>query len=191
MLLVAALLVSLAPAPEIVHVVVGGVDRQAIVYKPSQSTSAKPPVLFAFHGHGGSPERMNGRAHFETLWPEAIVVYPQGLPTTIQDPTQVGPGWVLSVKESNRDIKLFDALRKDVIDHYNGDPNHVFAFGFSNGAMFMYTLWSLRGSQLAGLGSSEGCMIETMKLAPPRPFTPNGLAPTTCDSDPGAKCDAS
>jgi len=113
---------------------------------------------------------MNGRAHFENLWPEAIIVYPQGLPTTIQGLSQLAPGWEIDVKESNRDIKLFDALRKDMLARYNGDPNHVFAFGFSNGAFFMYTLWSLRGSQLAGIGSSEGCMLETMKLAPPKPF---------------------
>ena len=32
---------------------VGGAKREALVYPPSQ-TSAKAPVIFAFHGHGGT-----------------------------------------------------------------------------------------------------------------------------------------
>src|SRR5262249_36068615 len=60
---------------------VDGVARQALVYAPTAaSTSGKIPVVFAFHGHGGN---MNNASHsnFQGLWPEALVVYAQGLPT--------------------------------------------------------------------------------------------------------------
>ena len=87
----ASILLACCSEPTKIHLDVDGVDREAIVFAPSRRTSSKPPVLFAFHGHGGSPERMNDRAHFETLWPEAVVVYPQGLPTVIQDPTKGAP----------------------------------------------------------------------------------------------------
>ncbi|HTQ08988.1 MAG TPA: hypothetical protein VMI31_02845 [Fimbriimonadaceae bacterium] len=156
--------------PSKIHLLVDGLDRTALVYLPTRKTSAKPPILIAFHGHGGSPERLEGRAKLEDLWPDAIVVYPYGLPMTLQNPAEHGPGWVVDAKEDNRDIRFFDALLKKVVGDYRGDPAHVFAFGFSNGAIFMYTLWNLRGRELAGIGSAEGCLLTAMNLSPPKPF---------------------
>jgi len=153
-----------------IHVKIEGVDRQALVFLPTHQTSAKPPILFAFHGHGGSAERLQGRSKLEELWPEAIVIFPIGLPTTHKKPPEEDLGWVVDATESNRDLKLFDALRKKAITEYNGDPKHLFAFGFSYGAIFMYTLWNMRGKELAGLGSAEGCMMADLNLSPPKPF---------------------
>jgi polyhydroxybutyrate depolymerase len=33
---------------------VDGIQREALVYLPSRSSNSKPPVIFAFHGHGGN-----------------------------------------------------------------------------------------------------------------------------------------
>lgn len=116
-MVIAALLLAASTQPNRIHVTVDGVDREAIVYGPSHRTAAKSPVLFAFHGHGGSPERMNARAHFETLWPEAVVVYPQGLPTVVQDRANNAPGWALEAKESNRDTSFsMRFVRPSLID---------------------------------------------------------------------------
>jgi len=60
---------------------VAGVEREALFYLPSTSSEFKPPVILALHGHRGN---MYFAAHgmvFQDSWPEASVVYPQGLPT--------------------------------------------------------------------------------------------------------------
>src|SRR6478672_9728200 len=60
---------------------VDGVEREALVFLPSVSSKSKPPVIFAFHGHGGNMHFAARGMAFQNFWPEAIVVYPQGLPT--------------------------------------------------------------------------------------------------------------
>ena len=73
-------LLALAPSvPERMAWKIDGVTREALVYSPSKKSDNGPPLVFAFHGHGG---RMQGAARmfgFHDLWPEAVVVYPQGL----------------------------------------------------------------------------------------------------------------
>src|SRR4051812_1886788 len=57
---------------------VGTDTREALVYNPSGS---KKPVIFCWHGHGGTHTFAARKFGFHQLWPEAVVVYPQGLPT--------------------------------------------------------------------------------------------------------------
>lgn len=148
----------LLDTPARIQVNVDNLERQALIVAPSQTTTAKPPVLFMFHGHGGSADRCFNRFHFEKAWPDAVVVYPDGLPITLGDPTKNGKGWVLDCNEQNRDIKLFDVLREKVVKDFHGDPKRVFACGFSNGGMFMYTLWTMRPHQLAAVCPSGACI---------------------------------
>ena len=60
---------------------VDGVEREALVYLPSTASKSNPPVIFAFHGHGGNMHFAARGMTFQDHWPQAIVVYPQGLPT--------------------------------------------------------------------------------------------------------------
>lgn len=130
---------------------VGGVSREALVHLPQDSGSA--PVIFAFHGHGGFDIGFASKA-FETQWPEALVVYPQGLPTKDSK-----PGWQTSVGEVNsktgikdQDLKFFDAMLATFDNNYNADTQKIFAHGWSNGGMFVYNvLWAARGSKFAAL----------------------------------------
>jgi polyhydroxybutyrate depolymerase len=55
---------------------VDNVQREALVFLPSTSTKAKPPVMFASHGHGGNMHFAARGMAFQNFWPEAIVVYP-------------------------------------------------------------------------------------------------------------------
>ena len=65
---------------------VDGLPRGALVFTPHAKQSAdKHPLVIAFHGHGGDMLRSSVRMHIQTLWPEAIVVYPQGLSTSTAD----------------------------------------------------------------------------------------------------------
>ena len=76
---------------------VDGLQREALVFVPQNiDASSKPaPVVFGFHGHGGSAMNAVRSFHFHTLWPEAIVVYMQGIPTPgrLTDPDGKRNGW--------------------------------------------------------------------------------------------------
>ena len=137
---------------------ISGVTREALVH-PATGGSGQPAVIFAFHGHGGTDLGFAERA-FEVSWPEAIVVYPQGLPTqSHEDKAGKSAGWQHSVGEVNnrtgiqdQDIKFFDAMLSTFNKSYNANMNHIFVHGWSNGGDFVYNvLWTARGSKLAAL----------------------------------------
>src|SRR4051812_3823749 len=68
---------------------VDGVKREAIVYSPSAKTaSGKVPLVLAFHGHGDTVDNFQD-VDLQAHWPQAIVVYPQGLPSARDG----APGW--------------------------------------------------------------------------------------------------
>ena len=168
MLLASLLLLVHAVTPDTIHVTVDGVDRVAYAFAPSTQTNAKPPVLFMYHGHGGSAERCMQRFYVEKRWPEAVVVYCDGLP--VEGGGGNGQGWVLDANEQNRDIKFFDALLPKVLTQYHADPKKVFAWGFSNGGMFMYTLWALRADKFAAFCASGSCIYtDDTHLSVPKP----------------------
>src|SRR5579885_3164201 len=91
---------------------VDGLQRMALVFAPQTSGAGeKHPLVFAFHGHGGNPRSISQGMHLQDLWPEAIVVYPQGLPARSRiDPQGLRPGWQFgSGENADRDLKFFDA----------------------------------------------------------------------------------
>ncbi|MBS1716886.1 MAG: hypothetical protein JSS72_04045 [Armatimonadetes bacterium] len=163
------LLTATLQSPEVIHATIDGVDRRATIFAPTVP-SANPPVVFAFHGHGGSDESAAQRMNIQAAWPQAVVVYLCGLPiASAGDPTGQAKGWLVERSETNRDVKLFDAVYARVMPEYHCDKRKAFAMGFSMGAMFVYPLWSLRGDKFAACASIEGCLLESMPLSP-KPF---------------------
>lgn len=81
---------------------VDGNQRQAIVFAPAPTTSKiKHPLVFGFHGHGGNMQGASQLMHIQTLLPEAIVVYPQGLNTPRpKDPPGNSPGWQFEANQA-------------------------------------------------------------------------------------------
>jgi polyhydroxybutyrate depolymerase len=132
-----------------------GTTREALVYFP-QLVQPAAPILFVFHGHDGTAAGF-ARHQIELLWPEAIVVYAQGLPTpTPSDPSGTKPGWQDSVGEigqtgvKDQDLLFFDEMLKSFAPYIN--LKLVFVHGFSNGGGLIYNvLWTKRGSLLAGM----------------------------------------
>lgn len=131
-----------------------GVKRTALVFSPSSPRNA--PIVFAFHGHGGSARNASRNFAIHRHWPEAIVVYPQGLPTKSGiDPEGKRAGWQNSVGvEGDRDLALFDAMLDTFVKSGQADPKRVYAMGHSNGGRFTYLLWAERGDRLAAVGPS-------------------------------------
>jgi polyhydroxybutyrate depolymerase len=149
-----------------------GVKREALVFAPSPTGgAAKHPLVFAFHGHGGN---MNGAAqgmHIQTIWPEAIVVYPQGLKTPSRiDPQGLRPGWQAEAGQlGDRDLRLFDEMLATMRQKLSVDGARIYATGFSNGAVFSYLLWAARGKTLAAFGICAGRLSPSEHLTEPRP----------------------
>jgi polyhydroxybutyrate depolymerase len=130
---------------------VGNDTREALVYNPP---GGKKPVVFAWHGHGGNRNLAARKFAVHKHWPEAVVVYPQGLPTPAPqvDPDGKRTGWQKYVGDQNdRDLKLFDAMRKTCLSEYGGDAARVFSVGHSNGGFFTYLLAAARPGQLAAI----------------------------------------
>ncbi|MEI6518710.1 MAG: hypothetical protein WCO98_01490 [bacterium] len=130
---------------------VDGFTRTALV---STGHSDNPPLLLVFHGFGGYASSMESLTKFHQLWPEATVVYPQGLDVVKPSIQYWAPGWPDYPDEyktadainqyHDRDIHFIDALLTLMRNKYQIDQNHVYATGFSNGATFSYLLYTLR-----------------------------------------------
>lgn len=145
---------------------VGRATREALVFAPKSAATTPAPVVFAFHGHGGTMQTAVTIFEIHKAWEDAIVVYPQGLPTpTPGDPQGTKPGWVTTESDDNRDLRFFDAMLESLEKEYRVDRRRVFATGNSNGGFFTYTLWAQRPDVLtavapgaATLGRSEGML---------------------------------
>src|ERR1051325_873956 len=129
---------------------VDGVTREAFVHLPASAKTTPAPVVFVFHGHGGSMTNSAHQFGLHTVWPEAIIVYPQGLntPGRLTDLEGKHPGWQKDVgDQGDRDLKFFDAMLSSLKQDYKVETKRVYATGHSNGAGFTYLLWEARGEQ--------------------------------------------
>jgi polyhydroxybutyrate depolymerase len=107
------------------------------------------------------------------LWPEAMVVYPQGLPTpgAITDPQGREPGWQSNVgKERDRDLKFFDAMLADLVKDYHPDAKRIYCTGHSNGGAFTYLLWAERGDTFAAMAPSAALIARGADKLKPKPM---------------------
>jgi len=156
---------------------INGVAREALVHPPSGGTSTAAPVIFVFHGHGGTDVAFAAK-QFELLWPQAIVVYPQGLITqTIVPPiTCLKSGWQAKLGEINckngvkdQDLLFFDAMYNTLTTKYKVNTKQVFVHGWSQATDFVYcVLWAARRDKFAALGPAGGNLDTTAgKLAIP------------------------
>jgi polyhydroxybutyrate depolymerase len=154
--------------------VIDGVQRQAFVLAPAGASRSaeRLPLLFAFHGHGGNMVQTAAQMRFDKVWPTAIVVYMQGLPTeTDGDPSGEQPGWQQEPGQfADRDLKFFDAVLAAVRKALPVDDNRVYATGFSNGGIFTYLLWGTRPKTFAALAVVAAEKFPGVHLAVPIPF---------------------
>lgn len=129
---------------------VEGTARHAIVVPPRVPSAGAVPAVIVFHGHGGTGRAM-ARRRFHDHWPEAVVVYPQGLPTaTPRDPEGQRSGWQSRTDAAdNRDLAFFDAMLATLRTDYAVD--RVCVAGHSNGGGFAYLLAAARGAHLAAI----------------------------------------
>jgi polyhydroxybutyrate depolymerase len=150
---------------------VDGRTRTALAYFPDTVLPSGSPLVFVFHGHGGSAQSSANGFAIHERWPEAICVYMQGIPTPSKlDPMGKQNGWQRMEGEfENRDLKFFDTMLTELRRHHKIDSRRIYATGFSNGAFFTYALWAARGDQLAAVAPCGGFAGDNLKLLKPKP----------------------
>lgn len=151
---------------------VDGIERTALV-SPNSVPAPKEgsPLVLIFHGHGGTARFAANRFNIHAHWPEAVVVYPQGLPTVSNRDLQgQRSGWqILPGQQSDRDLKLFDAVLDWAKKKYKIDGSRIYAGGHSNGGFFSYVLWVSRGDKIAAFAPSAAVFGNKATNANPKP----------------------
>lgn len=166
--LVGLLLILAAPgaSAEVVRWQVDGETREAIVYAPAASRGGgRVPLVLSFHGRGDNMRNFQ-HTSVHVAWPDAIVVYFQGLET------RGGlTGWQVEQGEDNdRDLKLVDEALASLRRAYNIDDDRIYATGFSNGGMFTYLLWAERPGMFAAYAPVAGRLRPSVQPRQPRPL---------------------
>jgi polyhydroxybutyrate depolymerase len=147
---------------------IGGDTRTATVYAPAAARGgARLPLVFSFHGRGDDVQNFQ-HTDLQVAWPDAIVVYFQGLDTGSRGGLA---GWQVERGENNdRDLKLVDAALASLRTKYAIDDDRVYATGFSNGAMFTYLLWAERPGVFAAYAPNAGRLRPSVRPTQPRPL---------------------
>lgn len=151
--------------------IVKGVKRTAVVVLPAKTEGA--PLILGFHGHGGNGGFCARRWNLQALWPEAIVVYPNGLPTrTPRDPDGGKPGWQMfgGGLVPNRDLDLVEAILETARREWRVDEKRLYCTGHSNGGGFTYYLWGQKPTLFAALGVVAGAGDRLIRNAKPCPL---------------------
>ena len=125
---------------------VEGVKRKAIVYIPDKDVLKNTPLIFIWHGHGGSAENFIKRFPLYNFLKNSIIVYPQGINSkSPRDINAERTGWQHQIGDYNdRDVKFFDIMYSFFSNNYSLDIDKVYCTGSSNGGAFTYILLQLR-----------------------------------------------
>ena len=143
---------------------VGGETREALVYVPDAAGSQGPaPLVMSFHGFGDNMQNFRYTNIHET-WPEAIVVYFQGLVRR-----QGMLGWQVERDDMDRDLTLVDVALSALRETYDIDDNRIYATGFSNGGMFTYLLWAERPGLFAAFAPVAARLPSSVRPTRPKP----------------------
>jgi polyhydroxybutyrate depolymerase len=129
---------SRAAAAEVMRWQVDGETREAIVYVPASPGEKATPLVLSFHGYGDNMQNFQ-YTNIHVAWPDAIVVYFQGL-----ERRGGLPGWQVERGGGDRDLKLVDVALRSLRETYSIDDERIYATGYSNGGMFTYLLWAER-----------------------------------------------
>src|SRR5262245_16606451 len=151
---------------------VGDATREALVYAPAKAATEPSPLVFVFHGHGGTMKFASTKMAVHEHWPEAICVYPQGLPTPgkLTDPEGKKSGWQHGPKEQDdRDLAFFDEMLKSLRKDCKVDDKRIYVTGHSNGGRFTQLLWAERGEVFAAVAPSGTTASNLTKSLKPKP----------------------
>ena len=152
-----------ATAQEVLRWQIDGEAREAIVYAPAAPSEAGAPLVLSFHGFGDNMQNFQ-YTNVHVAWPEAIVVYFQGLPRR-----RGLPGWQVERGGGDPDLQLVDVALRSLRETYDVDDDRIYATGFSNGGMFTYLLWAERPGVFAAYAPVAARLRPSVRPSQPRP----------------------
>ena len=138
-----------------------GEDREYLMYVPdSYDGTNSVPILFNFHGFGGSVEEFMEYADLRSVAETNtfILVYPQGScleGSSHWNPCPNGP----DNKSEADDFGFVEAMINQISSEYNIDLDRVYAGGYSNGGMMAYGLANYKSDLIASVASISGTML--------------------------------
>ena len=171
---------TLPPSSEINYginefeVIFDQIPRQYIVYIPENYNHSIPtPILFAFHGFGGSNNFIMNSAEFNEIADQEnfIVVYPQGsLILNLLAHWNVGGFTQIS---NTDDVAFVDYLISSLSQMYNINLDRVYATGMSNGGFMSFLLACQLSNKIAAIASVTGSMTtQTLNECDPQREVP-------------------
>ncbi len=137
-----------------------GLQREYILYVPaSYSSSDTVPLVFSFHGMGGTAQGQMEDHDFRPIADTAgfIIAHPQGV-------SNLGPAaWNIQGDSSAADdigftVAMIDSIAVD----YNIDRDRIYSTGKSLGGFFSIHLAGQISNQIAAIASVSGTMTQNM-----------------------------
>ena len=136
--------------------------REYVSYIPnSYDGTSSIPLLFNFHGFGGSASEyleyadMRSLAESDTF----VLIYPQGSclnGSSHWNPCPSGG----DNKSTADDVGFVESILNEISSQYNIDPERIYATGYSNGGMMAYGLANYKSDLIAAVGSVSGAMLD-------------------------------
>jgi polyhydroxybutyrate depolymerase len=138
----------------------GAFTRTFVVRVPATYDARTPgPLIFLFHPFGMNAQYMQGRVQIPRIWPEAIAVYPNGMPRIGEGAGGLQPAWQTRPGElDDRDLAFFDAMLDYLRANHCFDEKRVFVMGYSNGAGLASVLACERARFIAGVAIASGSL---------------------------------
>jgi polyhydroxybutyrate depolymerase len=141
-----------------------GMNREYILYVPnSYDGTSAVPLLFNFHGFGGSASEFINDADMraEAEANSFILVYPQG--SCLNGASHWNPCPIDGDNKSSADdVGFVEALVNEVSSQYTIDLERIYAAGYSNGGMMAYGLANYKSNLIAAVASVSGSMLDCL-----------------------------
>ena len=115
------------------RITVDGAQREYLLLVPERSSASALPLVFNFHGSGGSPQGQLANSDFVRVVSENgfLAVLPQGAYTN----TRSSRSWNADLDPGGvNDVALVRAIIADVERDYAVDGSRIYSTGFSGGA---------------------------------------------------------
>ena len=167
-----------------------GINREYVLYVPNSYNGTSPvPLLFNFHGFGGSASSFMNDADMRAVAESNtfILIYPQGScanGASHWNPCPTGG----DNKSTADDVGFVDSMIQEISSEYAIDMKRIYAAGYSNGGMMAYGLANYKSELIAAVASVSGAMLDcTTTPSHPMPVmhlhgTSDGVIPYNGDS---------